>query len=363
VPCEGGWSTLVHVSRRDPPDDVPGEGVDTLVDGRRTPFGVIEKAPDDKRDAKLVGKMFGPYLVQEILGGGAMGVVYRAAHIDTNRVVALKVLRRKLLDEQTIVDRFVREARLAARLGHPHIGGVFELVQVDDRYALALELVEGESLASLLTMPLPPERVTLLIAQLLRGLEHAHAMGLIHRDLKPDNILVEWRNGRDHARIIDFGIAITREGSPESIERLTGQGQIIGTPQYMSPEQARSEVVDLRSDLYSLGTMMYEMLAGVLPFEAPRPVELLTMKIRTEPPPFAVRAPGLIVDPLLEAFCLKLMARVPDARFATARQALSTLDLIATDRSAAKVSLGIMDVEKAMSIVSLPPPPGSRRGR
>src|SRR5690606_19331421 len=155
------------------------------------------------------------------------------------------------LEEPKVVERFVREARLAARLGHPHLGGVFELVQVEGRYALAMELVEGDALSGL-PLPLPAERVRLLIGQLLRALEHAHAMGLIHRDLKPDNVLIERRNGRDHARIIDFGIAIASDGSPESVERLTGAGQIIGTPAYMSPEQGRGTVIDHRSDLYSL---------------------------------------------------------------------------------------------------------------
>jgi serine/threonine protein kinase len=354
------------VARRVPPDDAPEDGGgarDTLVDAKRTRTGIVDRPAVEKREAKLVGKMFGAYLIQELLGGGAMGVVYRATHIDTNRTVALKVLRRQLLDEPTTVERFVREARLASRLGHPHIGGVHELVQADDRYALAMELVEGESLAKIMTMPLPPERVTLLIAQMLRALEHAHAMGLIHRDLKPDNVLVEWRNSRDHARIIDFGIAITREGSPDSVERLTGQGQIIGTPEYMSPEQARTEVVDHRSDLYALGTIMYEMLSGELPFEGQRPLDILGQKIRKEPPRFEERVPGLIVDVLLEAFCRKLLARVPDQRFATARAALTALDLIATDRGAAQVSLGIMDVEKAIDLISLPRPGAPRRGR
>jgi len=343
-----------------PPDDddrVP-DNKDTLLDAKRTHTGVggAGGKKETKREDKLVGTMFGPYLVQELIGGGAMGVVYRAAHIDTNRVVALKVLRRKLLDEPKVVERFVREARLAARLGHPHVGGVYEMVQVEDRYGLAMELVEGESLASIMTMPLPPERVTLIVGQLLRALEHAHAMGLVHRDLKPDNVLVEWRNGRDHVRVIDFGIAIASDGGPESVERLTGAGQIIGTPAYMSPEQGRAEVIDQRSDLYSIGTMMYEMLAGTLPFAAPKPIELLATKIRKNAPPFEERVPGLIVDPLLERFCLKLMARAADDRFGTAREALSILALIGTDRSSAGVMLGIMDVEKAMAVVSLPVP-------
>ncbi len=350
-------------SESDDADAGPDDARDTLVDPRRTMTGVVHR-PDidktdkmDKREPKLVGKMFGPYLVQSRVGGGGMGVVYKATHIDTNRTVALKVLRKKLLDEPSIVERFVREARLASRLGHPHIGGVFELVEAQGRYALAMELVEGEPLSSIMTMPLPPERVTLLVAQLLRALEHAHAMGLIHRDLKPDNILVEWRNARDHARIIDFGIAIAREGSPDSVERLTGAGQIIGTPEYMSPEQARTEPVDLRSDLYSLGTIMYEMLTNVLPFEAPRPIELLTAKIRKDPPRFMQRAPGLIIDPVLEAFCLKLVARHRDKRFATARDALTVLELISTDPAAAKLALGMMDAEKAAALIGLPTPP------
>ncbi|HUS33172.1 MAG TPA: serine/threonine-protein kinase [Kofleriaceae bacterium] len=346
--------------RRPPKDDMDR---DTLVDAKSTRRGVgadgaaiAGKRRRDPADAKLVGTMFGAYLVQDELGGGAMGVVYRAAHIDTNRVVALKVLRQQLLDEPATVERFVREARLASRLGHPHIGGVFELVQQGERYALALELVDGEPLSSIMTMPLPPERVTLLIAQLLRALEHAHAAGLVHRDLKPDNVLVEWRNGRDHARIIDFGIAIAREGGPDSVARLTGVGQIVGTPAYMSPEQARAEVLDHRSDLYSLGVMMYEMLSAELPFEG-RPADVLTAKLRRDPPKLEDRVPGLLVDPLLERFCFKLIARHADQRFTSARHALKTLELLATDRAAAGLELGEMDVKKAMETISLPPPP------
>jgi serine/threonine protein kinase len=340
--------------RRSDSDEPPAR--DTLLDVKQTRRGM---GPDPKtaaRDAKLVGTMFGPYLIDEHLGGGAMGVVYRASHIDTNRTVALKILRAHLLEERETVERFHREARLAARIGHPHVGGVFELVQANDRHGLALELVEGEPLSSLMTMPVPPERTTLLIGQLLRGLEHAHAMGLVHRDLKPDNVLVEWRNGRDHARIIDFGIAIAVEGSPDSAARLTGAGQIIGTPGYMSPEQARGEAVDPRSDFYSLGTIMYEMLTGKLPFDG-RPVDVLVMKLKKDPPRFEQAAPGLAIDPLLERFCFKLLSREPGNRFTTARQALTTLELISSDRGAAAVALGIMDTKRAMDVVWLPDPP------
>jgi serine/threonine protein kinase len=346
------------VSRRDDPDR------DTLVDAKKTQLGVGKKRGRNEKeraeDLALVGTMLGPYLVQDELGGGAMGVVYRATHIDTNRVVALKVIRQPLLEDPTTIARFRREARIAARLGHPHVGGVVELVESEGRYALALELVEGEPLSAIMTMPLPPERVTLIIGQLLRGLEHAHATGLVHRDLKPDNVLVEWRNGRDHARIIDFGIAIAKFGSEDSIERITEAGLVVGTPTYMATEQARGESVDHRADLYSLGMIMYEMLSGVVPYEG-KALDVLTAKLKRDVPPIAERVPSLIVDPLLERFCRKLASRDRERRFSSARHALIILEMIGSDRSSAGAALGIMDVEKALRVVSLPPPPTSRR--
>ena len=305
----------------------------------------------------LAGSVVGGYVIEAQIGAGAMGAVYRASHLDTNRVVALKSLHEHHLHEPTTVERFRREARLAARLGHPNIGGVFELVETDDgRFFIAFELIEGEPLSAIMTMPLPRERLMLLAAQVLRGLEHAHAMGLVHRDLKPDNVLVEWRNARDHARIVDFGIAIAREGSDDSIERLTETGHVLGTLLYMAPEQALGDPVDARADLYSLGVMVYEMIAGVPPFEGAR-LDLLGSKLKCDPPPFAERVPSLIVDPLLERFCHKLLARELDRRFQTAREALNVLKLIETEPAAAGVALGIMDVEKALAVVSLPPPP------
>ena len=336
------------MTRRDPPDDR-----DTLVDAKKTRLGVggaKAKPVDD-----LAGQVVGGYLVEEQLGAGAMGAVYRASHIDTNRVVALKALHAHHLSEASIVERFRREAKLAARLSHPYIGGVIELVQAGDgRHVIVLEYVEGEPLSAIMTMPLDPTRVLTLVGQLLRGLEHAHGEGLVHRDLKPDNVLVEWRNGRDHARIVDFGIAIIRDANEGGQERLTATGQMIGTPLYMAPEQARGEVIDHRADLYSLGVMVYEMLTGVLPFEG-RPLDILAASLKRDPPPIAERVPGLIVDPLHEAFARKLMARVLAKRFTSARHALDVLAMIANDREAAGPALGIMNVERALAVVSLPP--------
>jgi serine/threonine-protein kinase len=341
------------VSKKRPPKD-PDR--DTLVD-RRTQMGVGTSKEMPAVD--LVGQVVGGYLVEEQLGSGAMGAVFRGSHIDTNRVVALKALHPHLMSEKSVVERFRREAKLAARLSHPYIGSVIELARADDdRQVIVLEYVEGEPLSSIMTMPLPPERVTLLVRQLLLGLEYAHGAGLIHRDLKPDNVLVEWRNGRDHARIVDFGIAILRDGAEgESLERLTATGQMIGTPLYMSPEQARGEPIDERADLFSLGIIVYEMLAGVLPFEG-RPLDILSASLTRDAPPIEKRVPGLIVEPLLELYCRKLMSRDLARRFASARHALEVLDLIAHgDERGARLGLGLMDVERALAVISLPPPP------
>lgn len=331
------------------------ESRDTLVDARRTRLGIVARSTDP-RDTDLVGTVVGGYLVDCELGDGGMGIVYKAKHIDTNRVVALKALRAQLMDDPSTVTRFKREARIASRLGHPHIGSVIELVEAEGRYLLAMELVEGEPLTEIMTMPLPPERVTMIAAQILRGLEHAHALGLVHRDLKPENILVEFRNGRDHVRIIDFGIAISRDGSADSIERLTEKGQFVGTPAFVAPEQARAGDVDHRADLYSLGMMMYEMLSGVLPFEG-KVVDVLVKRMKLDVPAITERVPALVVDPLLDLFVRKLLHRDREQRFANARAALTVLEALDKDPSAAKTGLGLMDVERALSIVSLPAPP------
>ena len=338
------------------------EDSDTLIDvGQRTKLGVGGREPSVPASADLVGTVVGGYLVEAQIGAGATGVVYRAKHVDDNRVVAFKVLHEHHLGEPRTVERFRREARLAARLGHPHVAGVYELVvTADGRFCIALELVEGQPLRELLTMPLPPERVMTIAAQLLRGLEHAHAMGLVHRDLKPDNVLVEWRNARDHARIVDFGIALASEGSAESLDRLTATGQVVGTVHYMAPEQALGDVVDERADLYSLGVIVYEMLTAVKPYEG-KPVDIIGQKVRNEVPSFAERVPKLLVEPMLELFCRKLLGRMPEWRFQTAREALNVLKLLEADPRSAGPSLGIMDVEKALAVVSLPPPPARRR--
>jgi serine/threonine-protein kinase len=279
------------------------------------------------------------YLIEQRLGAGAMGRVYRARHTKLGREVAIKILRDDLVREPALVERFEREARSAARLHHPNLVGVLDVGE----NLMVMELAAGVPLAELIGAPLPRARVTALVAQLLRGLEHAHAAGLVHRDLKPENILVERHaDGTETARIVDFGIAVLRDHDATSPEgrRLTDAGLVVGTPLYMSPEQATGRTVDQRTDLFSLGVIVYELLAGVAPFHGTG-AEVAYANVTKDPPLIADRARGVAADPLLEAFARRLMARRRDDRFASAHEALAALELIDRDRIAAARAIGL----------------------
>jgi serine/threonine protein kinase len=272
-----------------------------------------------------------------------MGVVYRGKHVKLERPVAIKVMHDHLVHERTLVERFRREAQLAGRLRHANVVAVIDVGELPDkRQVMVMELASGQSLADLMEAPLPRERMTRLLAQLLKGLDHAHGEGLVHRDLKPENVIVE---AGDVARIVDFGIAVLREPEDDD-ERLTASGVIIGTPLYMAPEQAKGEDIDHRADLYALGVIVYELLAGKPPFLGTA-MEVALAKINQELPaiPGAAR--------LWEAFMRKLAARHRDKRFASAHDALTVLELLDRDPLAAGTALGVIDVERALRTISL----------
>jgi serine/threonine-protein kinase len=260
------------------------------------------------------------YLVEEELGAGAMGVVYRARHVRVGRSVAIKVLHPHMLREVGAVERFEREARLAARLHHPSVAAV---VDFDDGM-MVMEHAPGRPLADLLGTPMTSARAIAIARQLLVGLDHAHAMGLVHRDLKPENVMID---GEDRTCIVDWGIAVLREGSDDETRRLTTQGLVLGTPMYMAPEQAKGERVDHRCDLFALGVILYELLAGAAPFEGTG-LEVIVANLTQEPPSIAART-GVDVAPALEAFARRLMAREAAGRFASAHEALRELERIA----------------------------------
>jgi serine/threonine protein kinase len=295
---------------------------------------------------RLIGQtLANRYKIESRLGEGAMGAVYRAKHVKVGRVFAVKVLHPRLLEEHKTLQRFEREAELAGRLRHPNVIGVVDVGETPDglRY-MVMDFAEGPDLATLLPQaPFPPERVINIVRQLLEGLFHAHEAGLIHRDFKPENVIIEKdRHGNDVPRIVDFGIAILREGgdSTDSPGRLTTNGLVLGTPHYMAPEQAVADPIDHRIDLFALGIMVYEMLCGKLPFDGSG-AEVARANLLLDPPPISERVPHIAVDPLLEALARKLMAKKRDARPPNAKYARELLDLIESDRETAAKTLGV----------------------
>ena len=278
------------------------------------------------------------YRLEEEIGCGAMGIVFRARHVGLGREAAIKVLHGHLMRDPVMVERFEREAAVVARLHHKNLVNVIDVGETDERQRyIVLDLVRGPSLAAILTHSLlAPKRIVHLTKQLLAGLEHAHDAGLVHRDLKPENVIVERDDfGEEVPRIVDFGIAVLRDQT----KRLTTAGTILGTPAYMAPEQARGGAPDPRSDLFALGVIDYEMLAGKQPFDGSS-MEIVIANMTSDPPRIQERA-HIEVDPLLEAFARKLMARRLDDRFASARAALDVLELIERDRVAASELLDV----------------------
>ncbi|HEX5059037.1 MAG TPA: protein kinase [Kofleriaceae bacterium] len=300
----------------------------------------------EKAIERLTGEVLANrYQIESKIGEGAMGAVYRAKHVKVGRAFAVKVLHPRLLEDLKTTQRFEREAELAGRLRHPNVIGVVDVGETPDgmRY-MVMDFAAGPDLATLLNeAPFPPQRIIHLVRQLLEGLYHAHESGLIHRDFKPENVIVEKdTHGSEVPRIVDFGIAILREGgdSTDGPGRLTTNGLVLGTPHYMAPEQAVADPIDHRIDLFALGIMIYEMLSGKLPFDGSG-VEVARANLLMDPPPIAERVPYLEVDPLLEAYANRLMAKKRDRRPATAKAARELLDLIERDRPKAAAALGV----------------------
>jgi serine/threonine-protein kinase len=292
----------------------------------------------------MIGRVIGArYRLEKKLGSGAMGSVYRARHVKVGRAFAIKILHLDLLDDSKLKRRFVREAELAGTLKHTNTVTVVDVDEFEGLHYIAMEYAEGPTLGDIISSqaPLPAPRAIALVQQLCDGLHHAHEKGLIHRDFKPDNVIVEAHDAREVPRIVDFGIAIVRDdASSAERERLTTAGITLGTPHYMAPEHVTGQAIDHRIDLFALGVVMYEMLSGAMPFDGDG-VDVARANLLEDTPPMSVRAPNVDVDPLLEAFTRKLLSKAPDARFASARAARDVLTLIARDRKAAAAALGV----------------------
>jgi eukaryotic-like serine/threonine-protein kinase len=228
------------------------------------PRSTVHPDPEDP----LVGRTLrGKYLVQKRIGSGGMGVVYRCLHVGLDRVVALKVLRRGVHPDPVTVERFHAEARRTSRLRHPHIVAVTDFGEAEDgTLFMAMEHIPGKTLARVIAdeAPLPERRVIRIGAQILAAVAEAHAQRILHRDLNPSNVMIEpCRRAAEVAKVLDFGIARIEE--PAGGLKMTAARAIWGTPGYMSPEQSSGAALDARSDLYSVGVVLHEMLTGELP--------------------------------------------------------------------------------------------------
>jgi len=294
----------------------------------------------------LEGQLFASrYQVEKLVGSGAMGRVYRARHVRVRRTYALKLLHPRMLDDEKLRKRFQNEAEIAGTLRHPNVAGVVDAGEHEGLHFMVMEYADGPTLGEVLVDgPLPAPRALRMLQQLCDGLAHAHERGLVHRDFKPDNVIIETASdGREVPRIIDFGIAILFDPEAAGIEqqeRLTTAGLVLGTPHYMAPEQARGGPIDHRVDLFALGVLSFEVLCGCPPFEGDT-AEVVRANLSQPTPPMSEVAPHVEVDPLLEAWTRKLMSKRASDRPATARAARELLDLIERDRPAAATALGL----------------------
>jgi beta-lactam-binding protein with PASTA domain/tRNA A-37 threonylcarbamoyl transferase component Bud32 len=259
----------------------------------------------------------GRYRILQRLGSGGMADVYAAEDLQLGRRVALKVLYRRFAEDHEFVERFRREASAAAGLQHQHVVSVYDRGEFDGTYYIAMEYLEGRSLKRIVEdeAPLGPGRAIDLTIQVLRAARFAHRRGIIHRDFKPHNVIVD---GEDRAKVTDFGIA--RAGASD----MTQTGSIMGTAQYLSPEQAQGHAVSAASDLYSIGIVLYELLTGSVPFEGESAVTIALKQVSEAPVPPSRSNPA--VTPALESVVLRAMQKDPAQRFTDADEFIAALE-------------------------------------
>ena len=265
----------------------------------------------------LTGKQLGSYQIVAPLGEGGMAAVYKAYQPAMDRDVALKVLPRHFATDPQFMGRFQQEARLLAKLQHPHILPVFDFGETDGYTYIVMPYVESGTLTNLMHgQPLPLELVRKIISQVGDALDYAHTRGLIHRDVKPSNVLID---GRGNCLLTDFGLAKIVEGSLH----MTTSGMIMGTPAYMSPEQGLGEKLDARTDIYSLGVILYEVATGRAPYSAETPMGVVFKHIYDPLPPPRKLDPSL--PEALERVILKALAKKTEQRFSTANEMVRAL--------------------------------------
>jgi len=287
-------------------------------------------------DAFIGRTVGGRFKIVKLLGEGGMGAVYQGEQNvgGTVRKVAIKTLHQHLSADPKIKQRFERECATVAELQHPNTIQLYDYGTTDDGLLyMVMEFVQGQSLASILEKQgsLEPTRTSHILQQVCDALWEAHALGIVHRDLKPDNIVLTER-AKDWVKVLDFGIAKRSEAPDKQEQKLTQQGTVLGTPPYMSPEQFTGKPIDARSDIYSIGMIAYEMLAGRLPFTAQTPWEWATQHMTQPPQPLTVTPQGAPIPMPMVSAVMRSLAKDPEARFPTTKDLYEAFSLGAVER-------------------------------
>ncbi len=306
-------------------------------------------SPDglDPLPGRLIARNF---RIEKLIGQGAMGNVYRAEQLSLGKRVAVKVLHAHLMGDDKLVGRFKREAKSASRLNHPNSIQIIDSGQdADGTLYIAMELLAGRDLAQVIRdeFPLPLPRVVRIMTQVMAALDEAHAQGVIHRDLKPSNImLIERRGEKDFVKVCDFGIAKATTNDDKDEDRqqmLTIQGLVCGTPEYMSPEQARAEPLDGRADLYSAAIILYQLVTGDIPFKADSPMGIVSRHLAEVPKAPSLRRPDLPIPTAMDEIILRGMAKNRDERYPTALTFRAALEAVVSPSpgAATRVPTGV----------------------
>jgi tRNA A-37 threonylcarbamoyl transferase component Bud32 len=281
-----------------------------------------------QRQDPLIGQVLdGRYRIESLLGEGGMGIVYKAVHTALNKPLAIKVLRQEVSKNEQIVARFKQEAQSASQIGNQHIIDISDFGALPDGSTyFVMEFLNGRSLTGALEQGrFTPERTIYIAKQLCKALGAAHEIGIVHRDMKPDNVqLVQRGDDEDFVKVLDFGIA--KVGGTQS--KLTQAGQVFGTPHYMSPEQCAGTAVDHRTDIYAVGVMLYEMATGKVPFDADHLMGILTKHLYENPIPPHELPPPVNVPPAMEAVILKCLAKKPEQRYSSMSELLDDLEAL-----------------------------------
>src|SRR6185295_9058767 len=328
---DGGFMTPGEVARALLEAQPRTQLLPTKEGGEQPPLLLVDESEREKP-----GDVLGQYRLEGVLGEGAMGRVFQARHVSLGRPAAVKVLRAEHAKNTHLIQRFFHEARAVNQINHAHIVEILDFVEETAvsgraRVYCVMEMLEGQSLTELLTREQPGvARAVGIVRQVCDALQAAHDVGVIHRDVKPDNLFVLERDGRDFVKVLDFGVAKLVAPLGDVPMTTTVEGTIVGTPAYMAPEQATGGNADARTDLYSVGVVLYELLAGHPPFQAPAFGQLVAQVLSSPPPPLPAHTrSGERIPGALGAVVRRCLAKNPEDRYQSLRDLARALEVAA----------------------------------